>query len=79
MRKDMATSYLKELNRGTKEAASIITRLYYNDKGDFVQDLSFFANKKYTSEGLLASLKKGQTPTSSQEEELQQFIIEKVI
>lgn len=74
--KNLAIAYLKELNKNA-EFGEIITRLYYNDNGDYVQDLSFFANSKYMSNGLLNAIQNGQTLTSVQETELQSFIIEK--
>jgi hypothetical protein len=78
MNKDVAIIYLKEINKG-KDFSEIVTRLYYNNDGDYVQDLSYFANKQYMGESLLYSIQNGQTLTSDQEEELQQFIIEKSI
>lgn len=75
MNRDVAITYLKEINKG-KEASDVITRLYYNNDGDYVQDLSYFTSKDYMSESLLSAIKNGQTLTYAQERELDQFIIE---
>lgn len=71
----MAIAYLKEINKGKE----IVTRLYYNNDGDYVQDLSFFTNKEHMGESLLSAIQSGQTLTTEQDSELQQFIIEKSI
>jgi hypothetical protein len=73
--KNAMITYLKEFNKG-KDADRVVTRLYYNDGNDYVQDFSLFANEKYMSESLLNALKNGQTLTTEQEKELQCFIIE---
>ncbi|MEM5592933.1 hypothetical protein AAHH67_16205 [Niallia circulans] len=78
MNRDVAITYLKEINKG-KEASDVITRLYYNNDGDYVQDLSYFISKDYMSESLLSSIQNGQTLTYAQEQELNQFIIESQI
>lgn len=75
MERDMAIAYLKEINKGSE----VVTRLRYNNDGDYVQDLSYFANSNYMSEGLLSAIQNGQSLTTSQEEELQQFIIVKAV
>jgi len=76
--RDAMITYLKDLNR-CADASTVATRLYYNEGRDFVQDLSFFANEDYMSEGLLNAIRNGQTLTSAQESELQMYIIEKAI
>ncbi|PAD84874.1 hypothetical protein CHH57_02255 [Niallia circulans] len=78
MNRDVAITYLKEINKG-KEASDVITRLYYNNDGDYVQDLSYFTSKDYMSESLLSAIQNGQTLTYAQERELDQFIIESQI
>lgn len=75
--KDIAITYLKEINKG-KNASEIVTRLYYGNNGDYVQDLSFFVNSRdYMSGSLVDAIQNGQTLTTEQEIELQNFIIEK--
>ncbi len=78
MNRDMAVIYLKEINKG-KDASEIVTRLYYGNDGKYVQDLSFFINGDYMSGSLVDAIKNGQTLTTKQEEELQNFIIEKAV
>lgn len=78
MNRDVAITYLKEINK-RKEASDVITRLYYNNDGDYVQDLSYFTSKDYMSESLLSAIQSGQTLTYAQERELDQFIIESQI
>lgn len=71
MKKAMLT-YLKELNsKGTT-----ITRLWFNNGKEFVEDFSPFANTKYMSNELLDSLRNGRTLTKEEKEELNTFIIE---
>lgn len=71
----MAITYLKEINKG-KGASEIVTRLYYGNEGEYVQDLSFFVNENYMTSGLLNAIQNGQSLTTVQEKELQSFIIE---
>lgn len=75
MDKDLAIKLLKEMNK-TADELTVVTRLYFNNGNDYVQDFSFFANEEYMSEGLLDALKYGQTLTSDQDEELRQYLIE---
>lgn len=75
MNKDIALTYLKELNKG-QDTDRVITRLYYNDNGDFVEDYSSFANEKYMSNELLSALQNGQTLPSHLQNELSTFVIE---
>lgn len=76
--KQEALDYLKEYNTNNNHEG-IITRLYYNDKKDFVQDFSFFANSNYMSFELLEALQKGRTLTGGLVREFNQFIIEKSV
>lgn len=78
MNKDIAITYLKEMNKG-KEAQDIVTRLYYGNEGEHVQDFSCFANEQHMSPDLLSALQSGQTLTTEQEKELNMFVVEKAI
>lgn len=63
------------MNKG-KEADGIITKLYYNNGKDYVQDFSYFTNQEYMSNELLEALRYGQTLTNKLEKELRCFVIE---
>lgn len=78
MNKDNAIEYLKEINKG-KRHHEIVTRLYYGDGNEYVQDLSYFVEGNFMSDELEKAIANGQTLTSKQEKELQNFIIEKYI
>jgi hypothetical protein len=78
MNKDMAIAYLKEINKG-KDVNNVVTRLYYGNDGDYVQDLSPFLHDDYMSRGLIDAIQNGQSLTMAQEAELQDFIIEKYV
>lgn len=71
--RDLAIAYLKELNKN----GEVITRLYYNDGGNYVEDLSFYANSNYMSDSLLSAIQNGQSLTARQKNELERFIIVK--
>ena len=78
IKKDVAITYLKEINKG-KEAHEVITRLYYGNEGEYVQDFSYFATEQYMNQELLEALRSGQTLTTALEAELQQYVREKSI
>lgn len=73
--KDVAITYLKEINKN-KTNSDVITKLYYNDK-DYVQDFSHFVS--YMSDNLRNAIQNGQTLTSEQTKELDEYVIEGVI
>lgn len=76
--KNQMIAHLKEINK-SKDLQKPITHLIYNERGDYVQDFSFFTSLKYMSEELLSAIQNGQTLTTDQELELQSFVIEKSI
>lgn len=78
MNKNLAITLLKEMNK-TADESNIVTRLYFNNDSEYVQDFSFFTNKEYMSQELMDALQYGQTLTTDQENELSQYIIEKHI
>lgn len=73
--RDLAIKLLKEHNQSN--TGSIITKLYYGDDGDYVEDFSFFLQSEdYFSYDLFSAIRNGQSLTTKQEEEKRQFIIE---
>lgn len=75
MNKDVAITYLKEINKN-KTNSDVITKLYYNYK-DYVQDFSHFVS--YMSDNLRNAIQNGKTLTSEQTKELDEYVIEGVI
>jgi hypothetical protein len=78
LNKNLAITLLKEMNK-TADESDIVTRLYFNNGSEYVQDFSFFTNKEYMSQELMDAMQYGQTLTTDQENELSQYIIEKHI
>lgn len=75
--RDLAIAFLKEHNKNTQ--GEVITLLYYSDNGDYVEDLSYYANSNYMSDCLLDAIQNGQSLTTKQLDELKNFTIEKRI
>lgn len=73
--RDLAIKLLKEHNKNS--AGSMITRLYYGDDGEYVEDFSFFlCNSDYFSHDLFDVIRNGQSLTSEQEKEKSRFVTE---
>jgi hypothetical protein len=80
--RDLMINKLKEINHKAIETGNyneIVTRLYYetNNQRHFVEDYSPFANKNFMSDELRNALTNHQTLTETQQNELNNFVIEK--
>lgn len=78
--KDVMITYLKEINSDATPE-TLVTRLKHSNNGRevYVEDFSYFANEKHMSKDLLQALQSGQTLTTQQQGELNNFIIERRI
>lgn len=73
--KSAMIDYLKSHNNEC-DISEVVTRLYYNNGEDFVEDYSRYANNDYMSEGLLVALANRQTLTDKQSMELEEFRVD---